>query len=50
MESQWSHFMIENASDTMNRIFEKASISSIRSQTRTTMQHQSKESLRHLLS
>lgn len=53
MESQWSsgsHFMIENAKDTMNKIFAEASISPIRSQTRTKLQHQSKGSLRRLLS
>ena len=42
--------MIENARDTMNRIFAEASISPVRLQTRTKLQHQSKGSLRHLLS
>ena len=53
MECHWtneSHFVIENARDTMKRIFAEASISPIRSQTRTKLQHQSKGSLRRLLS
>ena len=40
--------MIENARDTMNGIFAKASTSRIRSQTRAKLQHQSKESLHRL--
>ena len=53
MKSQWSsrsHFVIENARDTMNRIFVEASISPIRPQTRTKLQHRSKDSLHCLLS
>ena len=53
MKSHWtsgSEFMIEDTWDLMNRILAKASISSIRSQTRSTLQHQSKISLRRLLS
>ena len=53
MESHWtseSEFMIEDRRDSMNRILAEASISPIRSQTRSTLQHQSKSSLRRLLS
>ena len=53
MESHWaseSEFMIEDTRDSMNRILAEASISPIRSQTRSTLQHQSKSSLRRLLS
>ena len=53
MESHWtskSKLMIEDTRDSMNRILAEASISPIRSQTRSTLQHQSKSSLRRLLS
>ena len=53
MESHWtsgSEFMIEDTRDSMNRILAEASISPIRSSTRSTLQHQSKSSLHRLLS
>ena len=53
MKSHWtsgSEFMIEDTRDPMNRILAEASISPIRSPTRSTLQHQSKSSLRRLLS
>ena len=42
--------MTEDIRDTMNRIVAEARISPIRSQTRTTLQHQSKSNLRRLFS
>ena len=53
MESHWtsgSEFIIEDTRDWMNRILAQTSISPIRSQTRSTLQHRSKSSLRRLLS
>lgn len=48
--SSGTQFAIEDTRDTMNRILAEANISPIRSQARTTLQHQSKSSLRRLLS
>ncbi|CAF4283930.1 unnamed protein product [Rotaria magnacalcarata] len=52
-ESQYSsgtQFAIEDTRDTINRILPETNISPIRSQARATLQHQSKSSLRRLLS
>ena len=45
-----TQFVIEDTRDTMNRILDEANISPIRSQTKTALKHQSKGSLRRLLS
>jgi len=45
-----SLFEIENTRETMNRILAEANISPIRSQARTSLQHQSRSALRRLVS
>ena len=49
IESHWTSGSEEDTRDSMNSILAEANVSPIRSQTRSTLQHQSKSSLRRLL-
>jgi membrane carboxypeptidase/penicillin-binding protein len=52
-QSQYTNttpYVVEDTRETMNRILAEASLSPVRSQVRTTLQNQSKSSLRRLLS